>query len=110
MARTILFVAALALTLGRAQAAETLESAARPWDTLCQSAGAAAFDIARTRDLGVPLSTHMKTVSEIAAGSVETEDVIRAVVLEVYAKPRWTPAIARQRVELKCMKSAPPAS
>jgi hypothetical protein len=109
MARTLL-VAALVMVIGSVQAAQSQDHSARPWDKLCESAGAAAFDIARTRDLGVPLSTHMKTVSEIAAGSAASEDVMRAVVLEVYGKPRWTPAIARQRVEMKCMKSAPPAS
>jgi hypothetical protein len=86
---------------------QELANAATQWGKMCSSAGEAAYSIARSRDAGVPLGDHFQNAVEPTGQNARRENVIRSVALEVYRKPDWTPALARELIEVRCARSAP---
>lgn len=94
------------------------ESVPRPFahqatDETCTTLGKTAESLAILRDRGKPASEFLAMMHEAAlkTGGVEGaywEKVSRSMILAVYANTWWTPAVARQRIELACFQGKEP--
>ena len=79
-------------------------------DATCVTLGKGAESIAILRDRGRPASEFLAMFHEAAlkTGGAEGaywEKATRSMVLTIYANPWWTPAVARQRIELACLQA-----
>lgn len=79
------------------------------WAALCKDAGEVAAVLARGRDQGLPISQSLAFVDK-ATGQHPGEfqafftQMFRNMVVQVYDKNWWTPAMAQQRIDVTCVK------
>ena len=92
----------------RQQEASGLILPIQPTEATCTQLGQGAEAFAILRDRGTPARD---VISQFTAAATKTpgvvgefwESVARSIILQIYANTSWTPAVARQRIELACL-------
>jgi hypothetical protein len=77
-------------------------------DDACQKMGEMAHITAQNRDKGVLLTQSLQVLAaQYARGELHPAFVVpfRALVIEIYSKTFWTPAMARQHTEVGCIQA-----